>query len=140
MNPRNDINKLFVELNDCLNALHKKGKKISYPGIAEELGLSIQRVEKKFEPLAIYIKTMQNLDRAEEAREAGEAQGFTLQTLPDQVEGETVPLTWKCSEGHTFTRTSNTMKFTNVLCPECKKVHGTKYKNNKEQIWIIRKN
>ena len=70
---------------------------------------------------------------AEGAIEAGEAQGFILKTPPDQVEGDKVPLTWQCSEGHTFTRTRNQMKFTNVLCPECKKAHGTKYKN-KEQI------
>ena len=134
MSIKTDVSKLFMELSECLNALHQKEKKITYRALADELGLSIQRAHQKFEPLAGHIKTMQNIEMAEGAIEAGEAQGFILKTPPDQVEGDKVPLTWQCSEGHTFTRTRNQMKFTNVLCPECKKAHGPKYKNNKEQI------
>lgn len=120
MSKKIELSERFGELMNCLNKLHQKGIKISYRGIADEMGITIQRAHQKFEPFAEHIKTLQNIERAEAAREAGAAKGYTLITLPDQVAGEHLPIEWQCSEGHIFTRTSNSMKLSNVLCPICK--------------------
>ena len=120
MSKKKEVSELYSELMDCLNSLHRKEIKISYRGIADELGITIQRAHQKFEPFAEHIKTLQNIERAEAAREVGEAKIFRLITLPDQVTGEHVPIEWQCYSGHIFKKTINRMRLPYVCCPICK--------------------
>ena len=133
MTKKVDVKKRFAELNDCLNLIHQKGKKISYQAIAEELGSTQQWAYAKFKIFDDYIKSNQNMERFEQAKGIGHEQGFTLESSVEEVSSSTVELAWKCKEGHSFNRSITDMRFSNVLCPECKKTHGAKYKN-KESI------
>ncbi|WP_374553348.1 zinc-ribbon domain-containing protein [Aquitalea pelogenes] len=110
---------LFKELNDLLNQLHQQGLKVSWSSIGKVMNRTEQRARAKFLMFADYIKEQKSNELWDVAYQVGSAKGFTPEH--QDIINTTQPIAWKCAEGHAFNSSIRKMKYSNAVCPHCKK-------------------